>query len=101
MASDVFAIDEDFGLHTAPPAGRCMGGRGGSSMGNLGVPALRNRMEQEPNALEPWYHLVWVVFQPAGCKDSLESTVGFSLDKSLPLNTFALGLMEMMPVLPK
>lgn len=43
----------------------------------------------------------WFLFQPAGCKDGLEITVGLSLDKSLSLNTFALELKEMMLVLSR
>lgn len=43
----------------------------------------------------------WFLFQPTGCKDGLEITVGLSLDKSLSLNTFALELKEMMLVLSR
>ena len=43
----------------------------------------------------------WFLFQPTGCEDSLEITVGLSLDKSLSLNTSALELKETMLVLPR
>lgn len=43
----------------------------------------------------------WFLFQSAGCKGSLEITVGLSLGKSLSLNTSALELKEKMCVLPR
>lgn len=71
----------------------------------------RPHCEAAPNTTSrsgPWaegsYSLLshWMcITQPAGCQDTLGITVGLSLGKSLPLNSFTLGQMEAMLVLSR
>lgn len=63
-------------------------------MDSPGASALKSREEQGPKAPCPQECMGRFIFQPTGCKDSLEITAGLSLGKSLSLNTFSLDLKD-------